>query len=246
MTRTVTIPRNDLAIGIASCDRCPQYIAHTLGELYGRCDEPPLHEVTVFVCGPTAAYIDPKVMHKKATVHVLDAPAWHHVRALRPKHRTAHTFYRILASDSNGVIALQDDLDFASRWLERARKIIGRLDERFDHAADAAYALSLYYPYRHEGYPELPPALGCVPYEPKRFYGTQAVYLSPAARGLVAGHMLGRFVTACIEPDDMMLKDALLDHQIPLYGAVPSLVQHIGIASSVEQRFHESPVFDAP
>lgn len=230
-----------MPIIIASSDRQPQYIEQTLESMYERDPVATQHFVRIIVCGPCDDYLHPCLerLHVARGVRpwtdTLAADEWERIERLPGKHRTADNLFRGLCREGSGLF-LQDDLEFSERWLVRTAALIEILRAR--HGA-APFMLSLYSPYAHSERP-------IASYPATCFYGTQALYMNDAAASGLHGVMLAELRRNSYRADDIMVKEYLLRTAVPLYAANPSLVQHIGLVSAIEQRYHESPSFESP
>lgn len=218
---------HDLEIAISTCDRFPQYIHDTLDSMAqataSRCGS-----VRLCVCGTDQDYLG-QAADDVDVVDTISADVWQRdFAAADTKRRITKNFMRVLEGDGP-LIALQDDLEFAPRWLERAAEIAQTLQTRH-----RAFVLSLYAPYCFRRQP-------VDSYPPERFYGNQALLLSAGTRRDLLSFMR---LQPELGPDDMMVKAYLSQREVPLFVANPSLVQHTGIFSAVEQRFHTSPTFE--
>lgn len=214
----------DICIG--TCSRMPQYVDETLRLMIER-DEGGHVEARarVFIDGPSAFFTAPDGVG----LLPYDPDRWRDVVRLDPKERVSRNFLRMLEASDGNVILLQDDLDFAPNWLSRATEI-AQLVSREQNL----FVLALYAPYPLVGTP-------VAPYRKTDFYGNQALYISDAARV----ELIAFFEKATrLEPDDMMVKAYLEQSEAQLYAANPSLVQHVGMLSAVEDRFHISPTFE--
>lgn len=218
-------------VAISTCDRVPQYIHDTLLSMFeadSLCSASP---VRLVVCGPDAGYLGDVSRSTTVRVDVLSAADWADMKARDAKRRVAHNFMRVLAGADarRPLIALQDDICFADGWLVKTHDIVSEITAA--HGDD--FILALYASYRFKGKPYYP-------YNAHLFYGNQALYLTPKARtGLLA---FFRAATKLV-PDDMMVKDYVLHSKTKLFVANPSLVQHVGECSAIEERFHRSPSF---
>jgi hypothetical protein len=224
----------DIDIAISTCDRDPQYLPDTLVSLYGAdraCASVPLRLV---VCGDSAAYlgdVTSKPEHPDVRIDLLSAAEWKQLQTLDIKRRILNNFVRVLAGGDarRPIIALQDDVRFARDWLTKTVEIADYAAG--DHGED--FILALYAAYRFKRKPYFL-------YNPLRFYGNQALYMTPKARHGLLNYM---YMADQFKPDDMMVKDYVQHSGTRLLAAYPSLVQHVGECSAVEDRFHRSPSF---
>lgn len=228
------VKMNGCQIAMSTCERPGEYLSATLRSL-AQADASHLGcDLRLVVCGTNSLFIDRDVLPSGAVIELMGWDQWAVVRKLTPKHRSAMNFLRLVSGADEGedLVALQDDIVFASGWLDKARA----LAEPLEREHRAGYVLALYSTAKFTRKP-------CAPYNCLRFFGNQALYLSAAAHRQLGPYLRGRIERGEWNTDDMMLKDWLIATRIPLYAANPSLVQHVGKKSALELRFHQSPTF---
>lgn len=221
-------------IAISTCDRAPQYVHGTLESMFARDHGVADRQVTLVVCGYDATYLERWHGRDKITVKPMSSVAFAAATAYSAKHRTAINFMRLLelATPDAPLIACQDDLDFTDNWLWHAEEIAHLIERK--HGSD--FVLSLYGAGRFKGEPY-------APYNQFRFYGNQALYLPAHVHVELRDAVRKRISDDTMAPDDMMVKDFVCYSRHKLFVANPSIVQHVGEVSAVEQRFHRSPTF---
>lgn len=227
-------------LAISTCDRSPSYLDQTLTSLFEADPLAAACEVRLVVSGPDPAYIDGWLDRDNIRAQPVPPNRWKDVRERDGKRRVSLNFLRVLLGDGvidrgdGPIVALQDDLAFASRWLARTQAIAAAIAEHEPEFVLALYASYRFYATRS----------GYAHYPPQRFYGNQALYLTGGVRTSLTRAFVRAEAAGRLGPDDMMLKEWLLETGTPLYAAMPNLCQHIGEKSAIaSQGFHQSPTF---
>lgn len=215
----------DIEIAVSTCDRSPQYVHQTLENMVSS-DRSALHvRKRLVVSGASAAYLERWSMLEIETWTPDEAAA----APATPQHRTGQNFMRQLRGEDAPLVALQDDLAFSSRWLEKALETATAIEKKHPR-----FVLALYAPYKLRGLNG-----SAAPYSPFRFYGNQALLMPAVTRR----ELLAFCEQTSLGPDDMMVKAFLSQDHTKLFARNPNVVQHVGETSAVEQRFHRSPTF---
>ncbi len=143
---------------------------------------------------------------------------------LSPRKRTK--FATRLALEMGADIVLQDDLDFAPDFWPRFNALL---------PIDTSKLLvSLYYPRPAKA------GVGLCQWYARDYYGMQAMFFGEDARKVAIEYLKDPRE----EADDNALARMLTKRQdILLYACVPSLVQHVGVVSSLKSRGHRAPTF---
>lgn len=215
------MPDRDLApveLAISTCARTPNYIDRTLESLER---SQARVQLRLIVCGPDANFLSvPRRAQYAAQLEVVPAREWLPMRHWPIDQRIVGTLIRALEGPTDRpVLVCQDDVEFSWRWeerLERARHLLTR------QIGEQPYLLTLF---------STRPAVGDgpVPYDPRLFFGTVAVYVP----GLVRDE-LSRFLAAHSyeAPDDLLVKRFCSEGNALLFDLQPNAVQHIGTHSS--------------
>ncbi len=232
-------------LAVSTCDRQPQYVHDMLLSLYSKDLAAGSVPNRLVVCGPDTRFlgdissVTPFAPRSPVVAETLDAEQWAFMQKQDMKRRVARNFMRLLAGCdmSRRLLALQDDIAFTSGWFGKMLLLVQQLE------ADVGnnFILSLYASARFKDGP-------LAPYDPHRFFGNQALYFTPTARDGLMAYMAIAEREGKLAPDDMMVKGYVLaSASTKLFAANPSLVQHVGECSAIEDRFHRSPTFrDAP
>ena len=78
-------------------------------------------------------------------------------------------------------------------------------------------------------------------YQTQTFYGTQCLVVSKSVHPSLANFMIGDLPNI---GSDMSIKDWCMKTNVPILCAVPNLVQHVGVGSSIGGAFHQSKIFE--
>jgi hypothetical protein len=237
-----------IRVVMTTVDRPKSYVRQTLDRLF-RLDRttaeiPP---VRIVVDGPSAEFLGSWATDRRVSVELLAGKVAESQRKMDPIDRCAFTTYRALNDHPGGqfdeedsLILLQDDLEFASGWLERTLETTLCIEA--DTGSDN-FVLALYAPHPFKQRPYSVYCRG-------DFYGCQALYLTPRAvhtmaNVLLEGNIRHRGTDAGNRaPDDLLMRNHFVAHREPyLLAMVPSVVQHIGKVSAIGIGFHESPTF---
>jgi hypothetical protein len=227
---------SDTTLGVSTCDRDPQYIHRTLQSLFSKDEATKGRSVSLVVCGPDAAYLDPYNNVDAVHVVAMTDEQWAFAKGRTIKHRCTFNFLRVLreADDGAPFIAMEDDVSFATDWLSRTEEIASMVTR--DLGVEN-FILSLYASYR---FPTKPYNV----YNPCDFYGAQALYMTAKIVRDLRAFIQQETDSNRYIPADMFVKQFLLTTSNLLFVANPNLVQHVGHTSAIEQRFHCSPSFE--
>jgi hypothetical protein len=169
---------------------------------------------------------------------------WEHFQNRRVQHRACWNYWRCLTlgprtPSSDGLLIFEDDVIPAHGWEDRFYITIDQIEAE----CKGPYVLALYSPIR------LPRTLDSqthyAPYLTSRFYGTQAMYYPEEVRMGFAGFMKAYGVNTMRHPYDILLRMYLENLGIPLFGATPCLVQHVGEISTGLGKFHKTRQFQS-
>lgn len=150
--------------------------------------------------------------------------------------------------DGEDIFLLEDDLEFAPRWLQRTEAIVERI--RAD-IGSRCFMLAVYTPFefvQHNGvrfdFAEREGYCACIR---PTYYGSQAIYYGAEAIPIALRDMKQLGLVGKRLPNDMVVKYTSIHRDVPLLAAVPSLVQHVGAESTWSQHetltMHRSPTF---
>lgn len=146
-------------------------------------------------------------------------------------------FYRCLTSQRNpntlGRLYLEDDLLFKNNWIDTLDKLIISTKEHIPE-----FALSIYSPYDLSASPT-----DLVEFD-RGFYGTQGVFFTSGIIEKFADKIMQEGILNYRHMADILLQEFCIENNIPLLVVKNSLVQHIGVESSIHNNtFHKSVSF---
>lgn len=238
-----------IRVALTTVDRPRSYVQQTLDRLFvsDKTTEE-LPPVRVIVDGASADFLGEWADDPRVEVELLSLRTAHLQAELDPIDRCAFTTYRALNDHPGGqfdeedsLILLQDDLEFASGWLEKTLEVTLCIEA--DTASDN-FVLALYAPHPFE---KRPYSVYCR----RDFYGCQALYLTPRAVHAMSGVLHDGNIRhrgtgkTNRTPDDLLMRNHFIAHREPyLLAMVPSVVQHIGEISAIGVGFHRSPTFE--
>jgi len=213
-------------------DRKPPYVHETLRALYRNnnlLDLGATNSLTLLVTeGSSAAIYDALPTEFKDSygtdIQTLTPTELQERNRLSPRQRTK--FATRLALEMGADVVLQDDLDFAVDWWPRFNALLP-IDT-------SKLCVSLYYPRPASG------GVGLVQWYARDFYGQQAMFFGEEARKVAIEYLKDPREEA---DDNAIARMLTKRHDILLYACVPSLVQHVGIVSSLKSRGHRAPTF---
>ncbi len=143
---------------------------------------------------------------------------------LHPRQRTK--LATRLALEMGADVVLQDDLDFAIDWWPRFNALLP-IDT-------SKLVVSLYYPQPARG------GVGLCQWYARDYYGHQAMFYGEDTKAAAIEYLRD----PRLEADDNAIARMLTKRQdLLLYACVPSLVQHVGIVSTLKSRGHRAPTF---
>ena len=137
------------------------------------------------------------------------------------------------------TLVVEDDIEFAKGWearLDRTiREIVAIHGDNFLLSLYCAYGFVLPAYERGELFTKYPLEV---------FAGTQGIYLPARIRADFRTHLKEHGVDGFRVNYDMILREYLMQNDIPTYVTAPSLVQHMGLVTTgLSQNRHYSPVF---
>lgn len=146
-------------------------------------------------------------------------------------------FYRCLSQkfkdNSLGLLYLEDDILFKENW---DSKLIEIIEDLKTHTPE--FALSLYSAYDLSKQP-----VDIVQFK-SGFYGTQGVFFTNGIIDDFKKKIMNEGILNYRHMSDILLQEYCIEKDIPLYVVKNSLVQHIGVESSIHNNtFHKSVSF---
>ncbi len=234
--RFITLDKINLVITTVS--RPESYLESTLHSL--SCEYPfhPQHPVSLMVGSPETAYLAPYRSQPGITIVEMGPNAWAWIKNNSLRHRATWNYHRCLMQSSGGergTLVLEDDVRFACGWRRRLDTTIAALEDRFG----SRFVLTIYAPWKYRQkeshlYAEYPR---------ENFTGTQGVYYPAKMRQEFAKYLKVKGVIGNKNHYDYLLRDFLIQEDIPLFATSPSLIQHMGRNTTGLGVWHEAPGF---
>lgn len=232
---------DDINLVISTVWREENYLEATLASLSV---ERPINagqSVCLVVGTPVTTYIDQYRSCSGITVVEMGPNTWSWISNSRVRQRSSWNYYRCLthdAADERGRLILEDDVRFARGWRPRLHTILADLQKLHG----LGFVLAIYSPwdlvlqeYRGERF--------YAEYLPKRFYCTQGIYYTAAARRGFAAYLKVHGLVTNKQQYDLLLSEYLQQSEWPLFAATPSLIQHTGKKSISLGAWNEAPGF---
>lgn len=202
-------------------------------------------EIHLMVGGLDTHYLDNLKHHNNLYVHPLSHTdeAWWNNNKGTTAWRGGYNYVRCLnisRTDTRDILIAEDDVIYANDlWI----KLEALRDEiEVDHEGDY-YMIDAYHRFSNRGKPDAPGKH----YRTYRFHFccTQLMFFTHKAAVVVADYIQHDLFEKPELGYDISLAHAATHKQIPLYGALPALAQHIGSRSSIGSTFHITEQFDS-
>jgi len=228
----------NINVAITTVRRPENYIEATLDSLfaeYPACGDPP---VSLVVGSPQTEHLNRYRSLPGVELVEMGPHAWSWIKSNDVRHRVTWNYHRCLTqceAGERGSLVFEDDVKFAIGWRKRLDIILTALEAKFG----SAFVLTVYDPYGW--YPEE----SCLyaEYPRERFAGAQGLYYPAQMRQGYAKFLKRYGVVANKDHCDYLLRDYLLQENIPLFAASPSLIQHLGRNTTGVGSWHEAPGF---
>ena len=218
-----TSPFIDFAVSTVS--RPGDYIHQLISRLR------PNFPLRLVVGSPESGYLERYRHHRFIQIIEMPSRAWQRIRDCSIHQRAAWNYLRSLTlatSDPSrqGILIFEDDIVPAGGWEDRLYQIIRQIELE----QGSRYILTLYAAQSASEEPR--PGTHFAPYPSKNFFGSQAVYYPENIRAGFAEYVKAHAVDSFSGPYDLLLGVYADNEDIPIFAAVPSLVQHIGEVST--------------
>lgn len=235
-TKSMTLDKINLVI--STVWREENYLAATLNSLSSeypiRDDQP----VFLVIGSPETAYLALYRSHPGVIVVEMGPNSWAWIKDNKLRHRATWNYHRCLTQcvdGERGTLILEDDVRFACGWRLRLDRTLAALENRFG----SRFVLSIY------------DAQNCTSkesplyaeYTRESFFGTQGVYYPARVRQGFSKYLRTAGVIANKNHYDYLLRDYLIQEDIPLFATSPSLIQHMGRNTTGLGVWHEAPGF---
>jgi hypothetical protein len=228
---------NKINVIISTVWRKEGYLHATLESFseYGISEDQP---VFLVVGSPNTTHLDCHRSQPVIKVFEMGPTTWAWIKNNSLQHRATWNYHRCLTQGvggERGSLILEDDVRFARGWRRRLDKTIAVLESRYG----ADFVLTIYDPWNwpakeNELYAEYPR---------EQFTGTQGVYYPAKMRQAFAKYLKVKGVIGNKNHYDYLLRDFLIQGDIPLFATSPSLIQHMGRNTTGLGIWHQAPGF---
>lgn len=224
---------------IMTVARSPVYIHELIASL--RSDLP----VRLIAGSPDYEYLERYRDNPAREIIEVSAKGWEHFQNRRVSHRANWNYWRCLTlgprtSSCEGLLIFEDDVIPARGWEPRFYDIVDQIESD----CTGPFVLSLYSPVRLPRPPNSQTYYARYP--TANFYGTQAIYFPEEVRSDFARFLKCNGVDIYQQQYDIVLRAYLLNQGIPLFGANPCLVQHVGeVTTGLAEFFHKANRFQS-
>lgn len=232
----MTLDKINLAI--TTVCREEKYLEATLKSVSSeypiRSDQP----LFLVVGSPVTTHLDTYRTQPGVAVVEMGPNTWAWIKDNNLRQRATWNYHRCLTQctgGERGTLLLEDDVQFARGWRERLDKTIVVLESRFG----LRFVLTIYDPYGWQ------PKEHCLyaDYPHEHFTGTQGLYYPAKMRQGFAQYLKVKGVIRNKNHYDYLLRDYLIQEDIPLLAASPSLIQHMGRKTTGLGTWHDAPGF---
>lgn len=214
------------------------YLEATLDSLSA---EYPIHAenpVSLVVGSPRTEHLVHHSLRPGITIVEMGTHAWSWIKNNGVRHRATWNYHRCLTQcipGQRGSLVLEDDVKFARGWRLRLDMTIATLENHYG----PKFVLTIYDPWN------------CTPrgsslyaeYTRNNFTGTQGVYYPSEIRQDFAKYLRKNGVITNKDHYDFLLRDYLVEKDVPLFATSPSLIQHMGRNTTGLGVWHEAPGF---
>lgn len=234
--KSVTL--DEINLVISTVWREENYLESTLNSLSSEYPISSDQPVSLVVGSPVTTHVNRYLPHPKIRIIEMGPNAWAWIKDNRLRHRATWNYHRCLTQctgGERGTLILEDDVRFAYGWRLRLDRTLAALESRFG----SEFVLTIY------------DAQNCTPeesslyadYQRESFFGTQGVYYPAKVRQSFAKYLRMNGVIANKNHYDYLLRDYLIQEDIPLFATSPSLIQHMGRNTTGLGVWHEAPGF---
>jgi len=234
----MSITLNKINLVISTVWREEKYLDATLNSLSFEYPIRNNQPVFLVVGSPQTTHLTPYIPHPGVIIIEMGPHSWAWIRNNKLRHRATWNYHRCLtqcAGGERGTLIFEDDIKFARGWRLRLDMTIASLET----CLGSRFVLTVYDPWNHVC------GENCLyaEYPRKQFTGTQGVYYPARVRQDFAKYLRTNGVIANKDHYDYLLRDYLLQEDIPLFATSPSLIQHMGGNTTGLGVWHEAPGF---
>jgi hypothetical protein len=197
--------------------------------------------VRLIVGSPERAYLNKYESSPFIDIIETTPQEWELFRDCSLHQRAAWNYWRALtfgacSPNPKGLVVFEDDVVPIDDWERRLYGLIDQIEAR----QSGPYILALYAA-AESGLTAADDGAHYVSFPSERFFGNQAIYYPELVREGFAGYLKEHGVDAYTEPHDFLLGDYSQEERIPIFAAIPCLVEHIGeVSTGLAQFFHKA------
>lgn len=232
---------NDINVVISTVRRENDYLAETLNSLSAEQPISSDNPVCLVAGSPDTTHLDCYRSQPGISVIEMGPSTWSWIKNYHALKRSAWNCYRCLTlpvAGTRGTLALEDDIHFARGWRARFIATLVELEQR----CGADFVLAIYSPWllatEEHNHGKI-----FVEYSPERYFGMQGIYYTSKTRQGFAKYLKIHGLVTFEKLHDLLLGDYLVQAGLSLFATSPSLVQHIGQESSLDNPWHDSHIF---
>lgn len=236
---------NEINIAVSTVWREVNYLDTMLDSLTVEHPISAERPISLVVGSPVSGYVERYRSVPGISIIEMGPNTWSWIKNNSLAHRATWNYYRCLTqptAGTRGTLILEDDIRFARGWRTRLSTTIADLEEH--HGPD--FVLALYSSHGPAWFSMLGRSTSkqlYADYPPEKFFGTQGMYYTTKSRQGFAKYLKTNGVIAHKTHYDFLLGKYLSHAGLPLFATVPSIIQHIGESSAIENPWHDSPEF---
>ena len=197
--------------------------------------------VSLVVGSPEITYLERYLSQPGISVIEMGPHTWAWIKNNLTLHRATWNYYRCLTypvGGTRGTLIFEDDVQFARGWRTRLENTLFALEKTYG----SDFVLALYTP-SVSALKENAISSLYINYPYDRFFGVQGVYYPAKIRQSYTKHLKLHGVVGNEDHCDVILRKYLRQFNIPLFATSPSLIQHIGKTSEIQNRWHKASNF---
>ena len=246
MLSDLGVSANDAVLRrLASMECCVSTVARPQNYVYQLMDcLLPWRHCRLVVGSPDAAYLDRYRGNNSVEIITPSEEEWNPVKDLGVHRRAAWNYWRCLEAGravdplKGGLLLFEDDVILAKQWQTRLAQTVLALES----ILGTMFVLALYTSNKLNFSWE-PAGPLFVEYPAYMFFGTPAMYYPEPVR-IQFSFFLRKFAVDRFNgPYDLLLRDFILERNIPLLACNPNLAQHVGLESTGLGAFSRTQYF---
>lgn len=201
-------------VSVITSPRPENYIYTTIKTIE---EQIPIH---LFVSGTDTSYLNKLLPDKR----ILITP----VSGSDNKILNQFFTFKKCIQDEGSVLVFEDDVRFAKGWKKRFETVVSDLESKYNR-----FVLSLFTSIPLCT-PSTLPSSYYLPLDVTSFSGTLGMYYSDSVRKIILDYF-DKYDMSKTNHYDIVIRNCLIENNIPIFVTIPCLVQHIGIVSSWRQ-----------